>query len=59
MVKLSQKQLEIAMQPENVAERVELQNAMDVVDRSLNDESEMHLWHTNRVTEGTDKQDNE
>lgn len=38
---------EIVMQPENVAERVELLKAMDVVVRSLNDESVMDLWLTN------------
>ena len=59
MVKLSQKQLEIAMQPENVAERVELLKAMDVVVRSLNDESVMHLWLTNGVPDGANESDYE
>ena len=59
MVKLSQKQLEIAMQPENVAERVELLKAMDVVVRSLNDESVMDLWLTNGVPDGADDSDYE
>lgn len=59
MEKLSQKQLEIAMQPENVAERVELLKAMDVVVRSLNDEEVMDLWLTNGVPDGADKSDYE
>ena len=54
MEKLSQKQLEIVMQPENVAKRVELLKAMDVVVRSLNDESVMDLWLTNGVPDGAD-----
>ena len=59
MEKLSQKQLEIEMQPENVAERVELLKAMDVVVRSLNDESVMDLWLTNGVPDGADDSDYE
>ena len=59
MEKLSQKQLEIVMQPENVAERVELLKAMDVVVRSLNDESVMDLWLTNGVPDGADDSDYE
>ena len=54
MKKLSQQQLEIVMQPENVAERVELLKAMDVVVRSLNDESVMDLWLTNGIPDGAD-----
>ena len=54
MEKLSQKQLEIVMQPENVAKRVELLKAMDVVVRSLNDEEVMDLWLTNGVPDGAD-----
>ena len=57
MVKLTQKQLETIMQPENVAERVELLKAMDVIVRSLNDESVMDLWLTNGVTDGADDSD--
>ena len=53
------KKLEIAMQPENVAERVELLKAMDVVVRSLNDESVMDLWLTNGVPDGADESDYE
>ena len=59
MEKLSQKQLEIVMQPENVAKRVELLKAMDVVVRSLNDESVMDLWLTNGVPDGADESDYE
>ena len=59
MVKLTQKQLETIMQPENVAERVELLKAMDVVVRSLNDESVMDLWLTNGVPDGADESDYE
>lgn len=59
MVKLTQKQLETIMQPENVAERVELLKAMDVVVRSLNDESVMDLWLTNGVPDGADDSDYE
>ena len=59
MEKLSQQQLEIVMQPENVAERVELLKAMDVVVRSLNDESVMDLWLTNGVPDGADDSDYE
>ena len=59
MEKLSQKQLEIVMQPENVAERVELLKAMDVIVRSLNDESVMDLWLTNGVPDGADDSDYE
>ena len=59
MEKLSQKQLEIVMQPENVAKRVELLKAMDVVVRSLNDESVMDLWLTNGVPDGADDSDYE
>ena len=59
MKKLSQQQLEIVMQPENVAERVELLKAMDVVVRSLNDESVMDLWLTNGVPDGADDSDYE
>ena len=55
MEKLSQKQLEIEMQPENVAERVELLKAMDVVVRSLNDEDVMDLWLANGVPDGADE----
>ena len=57
MEKLSQK--EIVMQPENVAERVELLKAMDVIVRSLNDESVMDLWLTNGVPDGADDSDYE
>ena len=59
MKKLSQQQLEIVMQPENVAERVELLKAMDVVVRSLNDESVMDLWLTNGVPDGANESDYE
>ena len=59
MEKLSQKQLEIVMQPENVAERVELLKAMDIIVRSLNDESVMDLWLTNGVPDGADESDYE
>lgn len=59
MEKLSQQQLEIVMQPENVAKRVELLKAMDVVVRSLNDESVMDLWLTNGVPDGADDSDYE
>ncbi len=59
MKKLSQKQLEIAMQPENVTERVELLKAMDVVVRSLNDEEVLELWFTNGVPDGADDSDYE
>ena len=50
---------EIVMQPENVAERAELLKAMDVVVRSLNDESVMDLWLTNGVPDGADESDYE
>lgn len=59
MVKLTPEQLEIVMQPENVAKRVELLKAMDVVVRSLNDESVMDLWLTNGVPDGADNSDYE
>ena len=59
MEKLSQKQIETAMQSENIAERVELLKAMDVVVRSLNDESVMDLWLTNGVPDGADDSDYE
>lgn len=59
MVKLTPAQLEIVMQPENVAERGELLKAMDVVVRSLNDESVMDLWLTNGVPDGADESDYE
>ena len=59
MVKLTPEQLEIVMQPENVAERVELLKSMDVVVRSLNDESVMDLWLTNGVPDGADDSDYE
>ena len=59
MEKLSQQQLKIVMQPENVAERVELLKAMDVIVRSLNDESVMDLWLTNGVPDGADDSDYE
>ena len=59
MVKLTPEQLEIVMKPENVAERVELLKAMDVVVRSLNDESVMDLWLTNGVPDGADDSDYE
>ena len=59
MIKLTQKQLETIMQPENVAERVELLKAMDVVVRSLNDESVMDLWLTTGVPDGADDSDYE
>lgn len=59
MKKLSQKQLEIAMKPENIAERVELLKAMDVVVRSLDDEEVMDLWLTNGVPDGADESDHE
>lgn len=54
MYKLSQKQIETAMQSENIAERVELLKAMDIVVRSLNDEEVMDLWLTNGVPDGAD-----
>ena len=59
MKKLTPEQLEIVMQPENVAERVELLKAMDVVVRSLNDESVMDLWLTNGVPDGANESDYE
>lgn len=59
MKKLSQKQIEIAMKPENIAERAELLKAMDVVVRSLNDEEMMELWLTNGVPDGADDSDYE
>ena len=59
MEKLSQKQIETAMQSENIAERVGLLKAMDVVVRSLNDESVMDLWLTNGVPDGADESDYE
>ena len=59
MVKLTPEQLEIVMKPENVAKRVELLKAMDVVVRSLNDESVMDLWLTNGVPDGADNSDYE
>lgn len=59
MNKLSQKQLEIAMKPENIAERVELLKAMDIVVRSLDDEEVMDLWLTNGVPDGADESDYE
>ena len=59
MKKLTPEQLEIVMQPENVAERVELLKAMDVIVRSLNDESVMDLWLTNGVPDGADESDYE
>ena len=59
MKKLTPEQLKIVMQPENVAERVELLKAMDVVVRSLNDESIMDLWLTNGVPDGADDSDYE
>lgn len=59
MVKLTPEQLEIVMKPENVAKRVELLKAMDVVVRSLNDESVMDLWLTNGVPDGADDSDYE
>lgn len=59
MEKLSQQQLETIMQPENIAKRVELLKAMDVVVRSLNDESVMDLWLTNGVPDGADESDYE
>ena len=59
MKKLTPEQLEIVMQPENVAERVELLKSMDVVVRSLNDESVMDLWLTNGVPDGADDSDYE
>ena len=59
MKKLTPEQLEIVMQPENVAKRVELLKAMDVVVRSLNDESVMDLWLTNGVPDGADDSDYE
>lgn len=59
MEKLSQKQLEIAMKPENIAKRVELLKAMDIVVRSLDDEEVMDLWLTNGVPDGADESDYE
>ena len=59
MVKLTPEQLEIVMKPENVAKRVELLKAMDVIVRSLNDESVMDLWLTNGVPDGADDSDYE
>ena len=59
MYKLSQKQIETTMQSENIAERVELLKAMDVVVRSLDDEEVMDLWLTNGVPVGADESDYE
>lgn len=59
MVKLTPEQLEMVMKPENVAKRVELLKAMDIVVRSLNDESVMDLWLTNGVPDGADDSDYE
>ena len=59
MVKLTPEQLEMVMKPENVAKRVELLKAMDVIVRSLNDESVMDLWLTNGVPDGADDSDYE
>ena len=59
MVKLTPAQLEMVTKPENVAKRVELLKAMDVVVRSLNDESVMDLWLTNGVPDGADDSDYE
>ena len=59
MVKLTPAQLEMVTKPENVAKRVELLKAMDVVVRSLNDESVMDLWLTNGVPDGADESDYE
>ena len=59
MEKLTPEQLEMVMKPENVAKRVELLKAMDVVVRSLNDESVMDLWLTNGVPDGADDSDYE
>ena len=59
MVKLTPEQLEMVMQPKNVAERVELLKAMDVIVRSLNDGSVMDLWLTNGVPDGADDSDYE
>ena len=59
MVKLTPEQLEMVMQPKNVAERVELLKAMDVIVRSLNDESVMDLWLTNGIPDGADDSDYE
>ena len=59
MKKLTPEQLKIVMQLENVAERVELLKAMDVIVRSLNDESVMDLWLTNGVPDGADESDYE
>lgn len=59
MVKLTPEQLEMVMKPENVAKRVELLKAMDVVVRSLNDESVMDLWLTNGIPDGADESDYE
>ena len=59
MVKLTPEQLEMVMKPENVTKRVELLKAMDVVVRSLNDESVMDLWLTNGVPDGADDSDYE
>lgn len=59
MYKLSQKQIETTMQSENIAERVELLKAMDVVVRSLDDEEVMDLWLTNGVPDGADESDYE
>ena len=57
MVKLTPEQLEMVMKPENVAKRVELLKAMDVVVRSLNDESVMNLGLTNGIPDGADDED--
>lgn len=59
MVKLTPAQLEMAMKPQNIAARVELLKAMDVVVRSLDDESVMNLWLTNGVPDGADDSDYE
>lgn len=59
MKKLTQKQIEIAMKPENIAERVELLKAMDTVVRGLNDEDAMELWLTLGVPDGADDSDYE
>lgn len=59
MVKLTPTRLERAMQPKNIAARIELLKAMDTIIRNLDDESVMNLWLTNGVPDGADESDYE
>lgn len=59
MVKLTPTRLERAMQPKNIAARVELLKAMDTIVRNLDDESVMDLWLTNGVPDGASESDYE